>query len=133
MTAGGAIVYDPHIAEDLAIGVGSFTKTNPGGGSLVGSRINIQSFAFFGQVVWAPPAVQPENVEVTVVAVTGARPGYPVMVTFDGIMGHQNRSLVGRCENPDQVVVGLLNNDATTPVSVGSGTLRVWCFPVPLV
>lgn len=129
----GTIIYGPVTDVDLAVGVGGFTNAAPGGGTIVGARINLQTFGFLGQAVWAPAAVDPSNVTTTTVAVVGARPGFPVLVTFDGILGHQNRVLVGRCENADQVVVGLLNNDAVNPLSVGSGTLRVWCFPVPLV
>lgn len=133
MTAGGAIVYDAHVAEDLAIGVGGYTKTSPGGGSLVGSRINLQSFSLFAQQTWAPSAVPVNGVASVAVAVPGAQVGYPVQVTFSGSLGHQNRVLWGRVENADQVLVILLNNDASSALSVGPGTLRVWCFPVPLV
>lgn len=129
----GTIIYGPITDVDLAVGVGGFNNPAPGGGTIIGNRINLASFALPGAAAWAPPAVAVHSVASADVPVVGARKGYPASVTFDGILGHQNRALWAHVEVDDHVYVFLLNNDASAPLSVGPGTLRVWCFPVPLL
>jgi hypothetical protein len=131
--AQGTIVYGPITDVDLAVGVGGFNNPSPGGGTIVGKRINLETFAFLGQSDWAPAAIAPNEWASVAVSVIGARVGFPAIVTFDGILGHQNRVLWARCENQDQVLVILNNNHASSALTVGPGTVRVWCFPVPLV
>lgn len=128
----GAVRYDPIVAEDLALGVGGFTVSNPGGADMVGSRINLSNFAILASQTWAPAAVAASNVGTVDVPCLGARIGYPVLVSFTGILGHQNHSIHGEVVVDDNVRVFLVNNDAFSTLTVGSGTLRVYAFPVPL-
>lgn len=129
----GTIIYGPVTDVDLAVGVGGFNNPAPGGGTIIGNRINISTLAFVGVQAWAPAAVGVETLASADVPVIGVRKGFPALVTFDGILGHQNRVLWANVEVDDHVYVFLLNNDPTNPLSVGPGTLRVWCFPVPLL
>lgn len=128
----GTIIYGNIADVDLAVGVGGFNNPAPGGGTIVGNRINLASLAYVGVVTWAPAAVAPQLVVSVDVPVIGARKGYPALATFDGILGHQNRVLWANVEVDDHVYVFLVNNDASSSLTVGPGTLRVWCFPVPL-
>lgn len=132
MTAQGTIVYGPISDVDLALGVGGVVNPAPGGGSIIGNRIHLASFALIGKLAFAPAAVPVNNVSTADVSCVGARVGYPALVTFDGILGHQNHTLHAEVVVADHVYVFLTNNDATTPLTVGSGQLRVLCFPVPL-
>jgi hypothetical protein len=128
----GAIRYEKAIDIDLALGVGPMVVDAPGGGQNQGFRINLSTFALTAQQTWAPVAVLVHNVGVVDVALLGARPGYPCLATFDGIIGHSNHVLAAYVHTDNVVRVTLLNNDANSSLSVGSGTLRVYCYPVPL-
>lgn len=128
----GAIRYDPVIDVDLALGVGGMTVTDPAGGQISGSRINLRTFGLTAQETWAPAAVGTHGVATVDVALLGARIGYPVLVSFTGSLGHQNHSLHAEVVSDESVRVFLLNNDDLSTLTVGSGTLRIFCFPVPL-
>lgn len=127
-----AIRYDPVIDVDLAIGVGGVTVSNPGGGQISGSRINVATFGLRAQATFNPGAVAVNNVAVQQIACLGARIGYPCMVSFSGILGHFNNTLTAQVTVDDNVLITLINNDAGNPLTVGSGTARVFCFPVSL-
>jgi hypothetical protein len=38
------IVYEKAVAEDLELGYGTVTRTNPAGGTMVGSKIGMHTF-----------------------------------------------------------------------------------------
>lgn len=131
MTA--TIVYRNGMQEDLFIGVGAVAVESPGGGTLVGNRVNLASFALTAQQTWAPAAVAAHGVATVAVSCPGARVGFPALCSFNGILGHQNRGLHAEVVTDESVMVFLTNNDASSSLSVGPGTLRVLCFPIPLL
>lgn len=128
----GAIRYDPVTDVDIAVGVGGQTVTSPAGGQISANRVNLRTFALTASQTWAPAAVEPHNYQSVDVPLLGARVGYPALATFGGIIGHENHILWAKVVNPEAVRVILSNNDNDSLLTVGSGTLRVFCFPVPL-
>ena len=131
-TSAGLIVLEKIVEQDLNLGTAQVDVTHPASGKQRGDQINIATFSNYAELVWAPGAVGPGSYITQIVPCVGAYPGDPVMVSFDGTLGHEHFTLAGRVVNRNEVLVTMINGDLINPLAVGSGALRVFDFNVPL-
>lgn len=131
MTANGAIIFEKAVQEDLDIGVGQVDITNPGGGSIRGTRINLGSLAYGSySATWAPGTVLAGNRVSIDVSIPGAVLADFVLVTFAGIPS-QRVYLRGYVSAADVVTV-VLDNLGVVDSNPGSATLRILLFKTNL-
>jgi len=111
-----AIKFETATGEDLDLGVGTVTKTSPGGGTMNGTQISISTFGIAGAPTQAthvsgPPldtiilAGQSINFSVTIV---GAAIGDFVIVSYDSI-GANNLIVSAFVESANLVRVVISN------------------------
>lgn len=124
-----AVIYERAGAEDLDLGVGTGTRTNPGGGLMPIHQVNLASFALVASQVYDPGLVTPGIPVALDVTVPGALDHHPVVVTFTGNMDH-TLFPVGRVISPDTVRVTIYNVGLVA-FNPGSGTLRTLVFAIP--
>lgn len=130
----GAIVYEKAVAEDLNIGVGEVDVTNPGGGKVRGTRINLGSFAFITYAAaWTPGSLgpcntaSPDNTALLAISLAGVEPGDFVAVSWDGNLSRR-LALWGWVEERGTVNVVMANISSTGTTNPGTGNLRVLVF-----
>lgn len=130
--AGGRIVYELGIREDLEIGNGVALRTAPGGGSFVGHQLNITSWGFY--LITTVPVgfgtVQDGNYGSFPLTVPGARLGDKVEVVIPSLVtvGLFLQALV--IAN-DSVGVSMFNKTGS-PQTL-SGSITVIIHPLPQV
>lgn len=126
-----AIIYEKAVAEDLDIGVGEVQKTDPGGGTLTGTRINLESFAYGTYAAdWTPGTIDAGSVVSTDITIVGAVIGDFVLVSYSGIQ-HRHIVLHAFVSAADTVTVAL-TSDLGAGWNPGTGTLRVMVFKTNL-
>lgn len=123
------IVYEKIVTEDLNIGTGSVAVTNPGGGQMQGSQINIASFAFATvSQAWAPGTIGISVTANTSVAIKGVLPGDFILVSLTTLTGGA-LALYG-IAGVDVVNV-YMGNGTGAPQAISAGTLKVSVFKTP--
>lgn len=131
----GAIVFEKAIAEDLDIGIGEVDVTNPGGGTIRGTRINLQSLAAGYEYAgaWTPGslAVFPFGTLTTDIPIPGVALGDFVLVTFDSTVTSEQVLFNGYVAVAGTVRVAL-RNLGNVILNLGTGTLRVLVFKTNL-
>lgn len=113
------------LTEDLQLGPEAGTKTSPGGGTLIGTKIGIHSFAVGGaavEVAWDPGAVAVGSRVSTTVVVPGASKKDFVLRSFSLDLQELQLTADVIDDNTVEVVLGNLTD---AEVNLGSGTLRV--------
>jgi hypothetical protein len=123
-----ALVVETLVQEDLNVGVGSVTVTNPNGGTLSGTQIGLHSLAV-GQVkastTWDPGSVSSGSSTTKTVTVSGAAVGDFAVATFSlSLSGLQLTAYVSAADT----VTAVLSNLTGSAVDLSSGTLSVLVF-----
>jgi hypothetical protein len=126
-----AIIYEKAVAEDLDLGTGSVQKTDPGGGTLTGTRINLESFAYGTYSgSWAAGTIDSTSAVTTDITIVGARIGDFVLASFAGIL-HPHMVFHAYVSADDTVTVAVTSN-LGSQWNLGTGTLRVMVFKTNL-
>ena len=124
-----SLLYEKIVQEDLNVGTGSVTVTNPGGGSLTGTQVGIHSVAV-GQTAWTatwkPASIAAGSYEATDVIVPGAAVDDFVLVKLGTIVTNA-MMISGHVAAADTVKVILFNPTAGA-LNLASGTLGVLVF-----
>jgi hypothetical protein len=125
-----SLVYEKVVQEDLNVGTSNaVTVTNPAGGSLTGTQINIASVAV-GQVAWTetwnPSSIAAAGYESEDVTVPGAAVGDFVLTSLSTIVTN-DMMISGHVSAADTVKVILFNPTAGA-INVAEGTLSVLVF-----
>ncbi len=111
--------------EDLSVGITTFVKRNPGGGSLTATQVGIHTLAV-GQVAtsatWDPSSVAAGGTQSTTVTVSGAALGDFALASFSLDLSGLTLSSYVSATNTVTVV---LTNLTGAAVNLSSGTLRV--------
>jgi len=118
-------VFEKILGEDLNVGTGPGTKTNPGGGTLTGTQVGVHTLAVGGMAVtatWDPDEVPAGGKMSTTVTVPGAALGDFVMRSFSLDLQELAFTADVVAANTVEVVFANLTGAA---VNLGSGTLRV--------
>lgn len=128
----GAVVIEKAAAEDLALGVGTVTRTNPAGGAMTASKVNLASFALTTSQTWDPGQVggafaSPVTVDVTV---AGAQLGDVAAATHTGDFQNDALFMTARVVAANTVRV-CIHNHSGVVFNPGTGTLRVLVFRIP--
>jgi hypothetical protein len=127
----GAIVFEKAVQEDLDIGVGQVDVTNPGGGTVRGTRVNLQSLAFYSALaVIAWGTVQPSSFVSFNISVPGVRKGDFVQVSYD--LDLAGLLFIRGYVSSDDVVTVVIQNIGSIPANAGSGNTRVMVFKTNL-
>jgi hypothetical protein len=122
--------YEKIVEEDLDTGTGTSTVRNPGGGTLVGTQINLATFAIGGAATtatWDPGSVAVGSKVSTTVTVSGAALGDHVSASFSLDLQELGFSYSVSAANTVEVV---LSNNTSAAVNLASGTLSVLVFKV---
>lgn len=130
MAGNGAMIFEKAVQEDLDIGTGQVDVTNPGGGTIRGTRINIGSLAFATyDADWSPGAVNPSpnNINSVLLSLPGVSLGDMVLVSFAGVALPSYVLVFGYVSATDAVVVTMANLGALV-VNPGTAKLRVMVF-----
>lgn len=120
-----ARVFEKILTQDLNLGVGAATKTNPGGGLLTGTQVGIHSLAVGGMSVtgtWDPGSVSAGSKVSTTITVPGASLGDFVLASFS--LDLQELALTASVSSDNTVEVVLANLTGVL-VDLASGTLKV--------
>jgi hypothetical protein len=125
-----SLVYEKVVQEDLNVGTSAaVTVTNPGGGSITGTQVNLASFAV-GQIAfsetWDPGSIAAGSYEAEDVTVPGAAVGDYVMVSLNTML--TNDMMIGGHVSAADTVKVILFNPTAGAIDVGSGTLSVLVF-----
>lgn len=123
-----AITIETLVQEDLNVGTGSATVTNPSGGTLTGTQIGIHSFAV-GQVktaaTWNPNSIAVGGSEEKDITVSGAALGDFAIASFS--LDLQGLTISAYVSATNTVTVTLANLTSAA-VDIASGTVRVLVF-----
>ena len=118
-------VYEKLLQEDLNLGVSPATKTNPGGGLLMGTQVGIHSLAvgrMSVSAVWDPGSVAAGSKVSTTITVPGAALGDFVLRSFSLDLQELSFTADVSVDNTVEVVLANLTGVA---VDLASGTLRI--------
>lgn len=124
-----ALVFETLAAEDLDLGTGLVTKTNPGGGTITGTQLNVSALGLTGAgnravtATWDPGSVSPALSVTTTVTVAGAAIGDYVLASLTTIVGN-SLQLSAHIDSANTVRV-VLSNPTSAAIDPASGTLRV--------
>lgn len=120
-------VYERIVQQDLNVGTGTTTITNPGGGTLPANQVGIHSLGV-GQAAttatWNPGAVAAGSYASTTVTVTGAAVGDFTVASHDGIAAASILTISARVEATDTVRCVIFNPTGAS-ITPSSGTLKV--------
>jgi hypothetical protein len=123
------LLYETLCGEDLELGTGTTTKTNPGGGTLPGTQVSISTLGLNGAgtqattQVWAPGAIAAGQSVSVLVTVQGALTSDFAIVSHDG-MGANNLEIGAFVQAANTVRV-VMSNPTASAITPSSGTLRV--------
>lgn len=130
----GAILYGLGTDVDLALGVGDFTFPAPGGGEVVGRRVNLSTFALVKHGSDTTlTSIAASGVGTFTVSVPGAQVGFPCKLGLNasGLLAAFNNSFDARVTSSDTVTVAIRNHAATALVP-GTVNYHLLVFPIPL-
>lgn len=123
------IVYEKIVTEDLNIGTGSVAVTNPGGGQMQGTQINLASFAFArASQAWTPGTLANGATATTSAVIKGVLPGDLVIVSLTTLTGLA--LILFGMAGTDTVNVFLVNLSGVQQ-TITAGTLKVSVFKTP--
>ncbi len=123
------LTFEKALGQDLNLGTGTATVSNPGGGVLSGHQISISTLGLDGAptqaatATWNPPSIPSLQSVSTTVAVAGAAVGDFVLVTHDQL-GSTDLQLTAHVQVAGTVRV-VLANPTPAAIDVASGTLKV--------
>jgi len=124
-----SLLYEKVVQEDLNVGLGTVSVTNPGGGTLTGVQVGIHSVAV-GQVAWKdtwnPSAIAAAGYEAKSVTVPGAAVGDFVLLSLSSMVTN-DMMLTGNVSAADTVEAVLFNPTGGS-LNLGAGTLSVLVF-----
>lgn len=122
----GALVYEKAVSEDLDIGTGTVDITNPGGGKIRGTRVNLGTLAQLTySASWAPGSIASLGAVVNILSIPGATLGDFVKASFASTSFTSDLVLFAYVSDTDAVTVVMRNHNITIPVNPGTATLRV--------
>ena len=84
--ADDSILLQPIVAEDINVGVGTVEVAAPSGGTVVGSKVNVGSFAIRQTFSYAAGTLAANGVVQTTITVPGAALGYPVLHAYNEVV-----------------------------------------------
>ena len=117
-----AVLYELIVEEDLNLGTGQVEVHMPGGGTVIGTRINLDSLpAKEGSATYDPASLADGAGVTTTVAVTGAALGDFAFASFSNAL--QGIILSAWVSATDVVSVRFQNESGGT-LDLASGTLR---------
>jgi hypothetical protein len=120
--------YERLVQEDIDTGNSTATKRNPGGGTLVGTQVNLASLAI-GQAstsaTWNPGSIASGSFEAKDVTVSGAALGDYAIASFS--LDVQDLQLNAQVTAANTVTCTLYNLTGAA-LDLASGTLRVLVF-----
>lgn len=126
--SGGALVYEKAVQEDLDIGTGQVDVSNPGGGTIRGTRVNLGSLAFATyNADWTPGSVASGGIQSLVLSLPGVVVGDMVLASYASTLLAPLVILVAFVSAADAVTVSV-NNATGAPVNPGTARLRVMVF-----
>lgn len=121
-------VFEKLLSEDFNLGTDAGTKTNPGGGTLTGTKVGVHTFAVMGRSVsgtWDPGSITAGGKESTTITVPGAALGDFVLVSFSADIQELTATGVVSAANTVEVTLANLTGSA---VDLDSLTVRVLVF-----
>lgn len=127
------LVYEKGVGEDLNLGTGTTTITNPGGGSLSGTQISLSTFSIGGAnasavtTTWDPASVLAAQSTTTTLTVTGAALGNFVLCSFSNSL---QGCVLSAYVSEANTVTAVIMNPTTSVIDLLSGTLTVLVFAV---
>lgn len=126
----GALIYERIVEQDLDVGIGEVEVTSPGGGKMIGRRVNVASLAYITKAqTWDPGTVDAGGFESVSIPLAGITNGDFVLASFTGIP-HSQVILHATVYNSNVIVA--LTNVGAVAHNPGSGTLRVAVFKTNL-
>lgn len=124
----GALIYEKAVQEDLDIGTGQVDISNPGGGTIRGTRINLGSLAFATyNTDWTPGSVAAGGIVSIAVSLPGVVFGDMVLASFASALLAPLVVVFAWVSAADTVTVSI-NNATGAPVNPGTARLRVMVF-----